>query len=96
MAESAAKQATFLWEGKDKKGNKVKGESSGTHLNIIKAELRRQGISPTKVRKKSSLGGPRKQKIRSQGHRHLLAPASHHDVGGRTPGAVLRDHRARP
>lgn len=63
MAESAAKQATFLWEGKDKKGNKVKGESSGTHLNIIKAELRRQGISPTKVRKKSSLGGPRKQKI---------------------------------
>ena len=25
MAELAVKQATFLWEGKDKKGNRVKG-----------------------------------------------------------------------
>jgi type IV pilus assembly protein PilC len=63
MAATAAKQATFLWEGKDKKGNKVKGQSLGTNEGIIKAELRRQGVTPTKVRKKSSLSGAKKKKI---------------------------------
>jgi type IV pilus assembly protein PilC len=63
MAATAVKQATFLWEGKDKKGNKVKGQSLGTNEGIIKAELRRQGVTPTKVRKKSSLTGARKKKI---------------------------------
>ncbi|MCA1804044.1 MAG: type II secretion system F family protein, partial [Xanthomonadaceae bacterium] len=63
MAATAAKQATFHWEGKDKKGNKVKGQSLGTNEGIIKAELRRQGVTPTKVRKKSALTGAKKKKI---------------------------------
>ncbi len=63
MAATAAKQATFHWEGKDKKGNKVKGQSLGTNEGIIKAELRRQGVTPTKVRKKSALTAARKKKI---------------------------------
>jgi type IV pilus assembly protein PilC len=50
MAESA----TFTWEGTDKAGKKTKGEISSINPAIAKAELRRQGISATKVRKKSA------------------------------------------
>jgi len=53
MAEQALKQNTFIWEGKDSKGQKVKGESSGANVALVKASLRRQGITPNKVRKKS-------------------------------------------
>ncbi len=55
----AAIQATFVWEGKDRKGKKVKGETPGSNIALVKANLRRQGINPTKVRKKSKplLGG---------------------------------------
>ena len=51
MAANTANN-TFLWEGKDKKGSKVKGESNGNSVALVKAELRRQGIKPLKVRKK--------------------------------------------
>jgi type IV pilus assembly protein PilC len=55
MAEKAIKQNVFLWEGSDKRGVKVKGESHGNSPAMIKAELRRRGIVPKKVRKKSTL-----------------------------------------
>ncbi len=55
MAEKALKLDLFAWEGTDKKGNRVKGESRGTNPNLIKAELRRQGVVPIKVKKKSAL-----------------------------------------
>jgi len=64
MATKTATLDTFVWEGKDKKGNKVKGESSGANPNLVKADLRRQGINPLKVRKKpKSLFGDRKKPI---------------------------------
>lgn len=53
MAAKAIKTSTFTWEGTDKKGSKIKGESSGQSPALIKAQLRKQGINPTKVRKKS-------------------------------------------
>ncbi|MDN6856380.1 type II secretion system F family protein [Pseudomonas sp. CAN2814] len=53
MAEKAAKMGVFTWEGTDRKGGKVKGELSGTNSALIKAQLRKQGINPTRVRKKS-------------------------------------------
>lgn len=55
MAEKALKNSTFTWEGTDRRGSKVKGESSGLNPALVKAQLRKQGINPTKVRKKSSL-----------------------------------------
>jgi len=60
-ATAAKKQDTFSWEGRDKKGQKVKGEVSGKNISLVKAGLRRQGINPTKVRKKSKpmFGGGR-------------------------------------
>ena len=42
----------FAYEGKDKSGRKTKGEITSTNANVAKAELRKQGINPTKVTKK--------------------------------------------
>lgn len=53
MAEKALKTSVFTWEGTDRKGGKVKGELAGTNTALIKAQLRKQGINPIKVRKKS-------------------------------------------
>jgi type IV pilus assembly protein PilC len=55
MAEKAIKTSTFAWEGTDRRGSKMKGELSGLNPALVKAQLRKQGINPTKVRKKSSL-----------------------------------------
>ena len=56
MAGSVAiKQFPYLWEGKDKKGNRVKGRGLAKDEFDLRASLRRQGIAPTKVRKESSL-----------------------------------------
>lgn len=58
----APKTSTFVWEGKDRKGSIVKGELSGQNPALVKAQLRKQGINPTKVRKKGmSLGGTGKK-----------------------------------
>ncbi|MEK1943599.1 MAG: type II secretion system F family protein [Pseudomonas sp.] len=53
MAVKALKTSTFSWEGTDKKGSKVKGEMSGQNPALVKAQLRKQGVNPTKVRKKA-------------------------------------------
>jgi len=55
MATATIKPSVFIWEGKDRKGNKVKGESHSTNPSLVKADLRKQGINPIKVRKKSTL-----------------------------------------
>lgn len=58
------KVQVFVWEGTDKRGNKIKGELPGQNVTLIKAELRKQGISANKVRRKpTSLLGKRKKKI---------------------------------
>ena len=54
----------FAWEGTDRKGNRVKGESRAATIALVRADLRRQGIMPLKVRKKSSsIFTNRKKKI---------------------------------
>lgn len=55
MAEKVIKDSAFTYEGLDRRGTKVKGETRGRNLAMVKAELRRQGINPRKVRKKSTL-----------------------------------------
>lgn len=58
MAKSAAASVMFEWEGKNSSGHKQKGFTSAANAELVKAKLRRQGIVPTKVRKKrKSLGG---------------------------------------
>jgi len=52
MAEViSGKQFPFLWEGKDKKGNRVKGRGLAKDEMEMRADLRRQGIAASKVRK---------------------------------------------
>ncbi|KPY59647.1 Type IV pilus bioproteinsis protein PilC [Pseudomonas syringae pv. spinaceae] len=53
MASKAVKVSIYSWEGLDKKGGKLSGELSGHNPALIKAQLRKQGVNPTKVRKKS-------------------------------------------
>jgi len=59
----AAKASMFVWEGTDKSGKRVKGETSGQSDALVKALLRRQGINPLKIKKKSKplLGGAKKK-----------------------------------
>ena len=57
------KVVTFSWEGTDKKGNKIKGESNAQNITLVRAELRRQGINPSKVKQKTELF-KRKKKIK--------------------------------
>ena len=62
-----AKQATadlYIWEGMNKQGKRAKGELMGSTTALVKADLRRQGITPLKVKKKpKSLFGAKKKKI---------------------------------
>ncbi|HHJ80220.1 MAG TPA: type II secretion system F family protein [Candidatus Tenderia electrophaga] len=51
-AKAASKHDTFLWEGTDKRGNRTKGEVMAASPTLAKAELRRQGVNPLKVKKK--------------------------------------------
>ena len=54
MAEATAVSNTpFLWEGTDRKGNKIKGKSMAADEAQVRAELRRQGVVPSRVRKQS-------------------------------------------
>lgn len=43
---------TYVWEGVDKRGVKMKGETLAKNPNLLRAELRRQGIQPTVVKAK--------------------------------------------
>src|SRR5690606_15515345 len=43
----------FVWEGTDKRGVKMKGEQAARNANMLRAELRRQGITPSVVKPKS-------------------------------------------
>lgn len=64
MATEAV-QNIYLWQGTDKTGNKSKGEIQGSSQALVKAQLRKQGINPTKVKRKpKDLFSPRKQKIK--------------------------------
>ncbi|MGO4551565.1 type II secretion system F family protein [Lysobacter sp. 2RAF19] len=71
-ARTAAKQPAvrrqeampiFVWEGNDKRGVKMKGESAARNANLVRAELRKQGITPTvvKVKTKPLFGGSGKR-----------------------------------
>ncbi|HDS1129873.1 type II secretion system F family protein [Stenotrophomonas maltophilia] len=42
----------FVWEGTDKRGVKMKGEQLAKNANLLRAELRRQGINPGQVKAK--------------------------------------------
>ena len=52
MATTQVQPIVFLWQGRDKRGTKLKGQQIATTPNLVRAELRRQGINPISVKKK--------------------------------------------
>ncbi len=52
MAVTHAEPIIFLWEGRDKRGVKLKGQQVASNPNLVRADLRRQGINPIRVKKK--------------------------------------------
>jgi len=52
MATTQIEPTVFLWQGRDKRGTKLKGQQIATTPNLVRAELRRQGINPISVKKK--------------------------------------------
>ena len=64
MAEKALKQPdVFIWTGTDKRGVRVKGQTRGSNPNLIRADLRKQGITPIKVKKQTQLFSGQKKTI---------------------------------
>ena len=53
----------YVWEGTDKRGVVMKGEQPAKNANFVRAELRRQGITPkvVKVKPKPLFGGTGKR-----------------------------------
>ncbi|MFO7276641.1 MAG: type II secretion system F family protein [Pseudomonadota bacterium] len=61
MAQSATqavkaikRDIPFTWEGVDRRGNRVKGKSLAPDEATLRADLRRQGIAASRIRKQSS------------------------------------------
>ncbi|MGH8296544.1 MAG: type II secretion system F family protein [Steroidobacteraceae bacterium] len=44
---------SFAWEGRDKRGNRIKGKSLAPDESALRLDLRRQGIAPSRIRKQS-------------------------------------------
>jgi type IV pilus assembly protein PilC len=74
MAKSGAQQRkvpqakaldTYIWQGVNRKGKKINGELPATSMLEIKSQLRKQGITPGKVKKKakSIFGNSKDKKI---------------------------------
>ncbi|AKH20526.1 type II secretion system F family protein [Sedimenticola thiotaurini] len=51
-APKAEKAYVYTWEGADRNGKRIKGETRAASLALVRADLRRQGINPLKVKKK--------------------------------------------
>ena len=44
---------SFAWEGRDKRGQRIKGKSLAPDESTLRGELRRQGIAPSRIRKQA-------------------------------------------
>ncbi|WP_425493706.1 type II secretion system F family protein [Noviluteimonas lactosilytica] len=58
-ARRAESLPIFVWEGNDKRGVKMRGEQAARNANLVRADLRKQGITPSmvKVKPKPLFGG---------------------------------------
>jgi len=56
---AGSEESVFVWEGRDKQGKVVRGETRAGSASIVQANLRRQGISGAKVKKRSFARGGR-------------------------------------
>lgn len=62
-ANRAPKTNVYVWQGKSRQGNKLSGTMASHDINIVKAQLRKQGVMHATVKKKGiTLGGGKKIK----------------------------------
>lgn len=57
VASRDIKEYVFEWEGKDRNGKQVRGEIRASGENQVQASLRRQGVLPTKIKKRRTGSG---------------------------------------
>ena len=55
--KKTSNEAVYEWEGKDRNGKIVRGESRAGGENQVIASLRRQGILPSKIKKRRMRSG---------------------------------------
>jgi type IV pilus assembly protein PilC len=56
-ATAGKKETQFIWEGKDKRGNKVRGKALAANEASLRADLRKQGVAATRVKTQSKAFG---------------------------------------
>ena len=56
-APKGTKETVYEWEGKDRNGKLVRGETRASGENQVQASLRRQGVTPTKIKKRRMSSG---------------------------------------
>jgi type IV pilus assembly protein PilC len=49
--KAVKREVPFAWEGRDKRGARIKGKSLAPDEQTLRAELRRQGVAPSRIRK---------------------------------------------
>ena len=60
-ATAGKKEIQFVWEGKDKRGHKVRGKALAANEQALRADLRRQGVAATRVKTQTKRGGGKVQ-----------------------------------
>ena len=53
-ATASKKESQYIWEGKDKRGNKVRGKAIAANEAALRSDLRRQGVAPTRVKQQTN------------------------------------------
>ncbi len=66
MAIKAPTTSVYLWHGIDGQGQVMRGELSAANPALIRARLRKQGITPTRVRRKPRAWSRLGQRIRAR------------------------------
>src|SRR5437867_525719 len=56
-ASKGVKEFVFEWEGKDRGGKQIRGEIRAVGENQVKSALRRQGVLPSKIKKRAMRAG---------------------------------------
>lgn len=92
VADRGSQMQSFLWEGTDKRGVKMKGEQSARNVNMLRAELRRQGIMPSSVKAKPKPLFGAAGKNYAKGYCVLQPPDGHDDEVGCPNCWLIRDY----
>ena len=54
-ATASKRETQFIWEGKDKRGHKVRGKALAANEQALRADLRKQGVAATHVKTQSNM-----------------------------------------